>query len=304
MSSGPAYQPRRAARESTLPLRHWHYHLHHWGEALAPTAERPLLVLAHGWMDVAASWQFVVDALAEARPIVAFDWRGFGQSTGPLQDSYWFADYLGDLDQLLDALSPQAPVDLVGHSMGGNIVMMYAGLRPQRIRRLVNMEGFGLPRSTPDMAAGHLVKWLDELKEPQGFQPRSNLADVIAKLLKTHTGLTPERAAWLAPYWSAQGPDGQWHVRGDPAHKRRNPYLYQVDEVLSLWRRISAPVLWMEGSRTQISQWWNGRYQRSDFDERIAQVPQLTRCVIEGSAHMLQFDQPAAVAAQLEAFLA
>ena len=115
-----------------------------------PQPGQPLLVMVHGFMDVGASFQFVVDAMAAAgdgaRCVVAPDWRGFGRSEAPgATDAYWFADYLGDLDALLDALSPDAPVDLLGHSMGGNVAMAYAGVRPGRVRRLVNLEGFGLP---------------------------------------------------------------------------------------------------------------------------------------------------------------
>ncbi|HSQ72244.1 MAG TPA: alpha/beta fold hydrolase, partial [Rubrivivax sp.] len=140
------YTPRRAARSSLLPVRGLHYHLHTWGEATLAAPERPPLVLLHGWMDVGASFQFVVDALAAVegfeRWVIAPDWRGFGLTDAPGADTYWFPDYLGDLDALLDALLGAAgwtaPVDLVGHSMGGNVVMSYAGVRPARVRRLVN----------------------------------------------------------------------------------------------------------------------------------------------------------------------
>uniref|UniRef100_UPI002362DFF1 alpha/beta fold hydrolase n=3 Tax=Pseudomonadota TaxID=1224 RepID=UPI002362DFF1 len=81
---------------------------------------RPPLVLLHGWMDVGASFQFVVDALAGDREVIALDWRGFGLSEASGAGCYWFPDYLADLDALLDAVSPSAPVDLLGHSMGGN----------------------------------------------------------------------------------------------------------------------------------------------------------------------------------------
>ena len=118
------------------------------------SADRPTLVMLHGWMDVGASFQFVVDALAGIdgfeRAIAAPDWRGFGLTEGPPVDSYWFPDYLGDLDALLDALSPHIPVDLAGHSMGGNAAMIYAGVRPQRVRRLVNLEGFGMPAAAAE----------------------------------------------------------------------------------------------------------------------------------------------------------
>ena len=100
--------------------------------------------MVHGWMDVAASYQFVVDAFAQDHYVIAPDWRGYGLTESPPTDNYWFPDYLADLDFLLDHYSPDAPVHLVGHSMGGNVAMLYAGSRPQRIRRLVNLEGFGM----------------------------------------------------------------------------------------------------------------------------------------------------------------
>ena len=101
----PPYQPRRQWRSQMLPVRNMQYHLRSW-EPEQPNLDLPLLVLAHGWMDVAASWQFVVDAFsqafAEGRQIIAPDWRGFGLSHMPTPcDNYYYADYLGDLDALL-----------------------------------------------------------------------------------------------------------------------------------------------------------------------------------------------------------
>src|SRR5574343_223301 len=161
------YTPRRVHRDEFLTLRGLRYHVLRWGQ---PLPGRPPLVMLHGWMDVGASFQFVVDALADEREVIAADWRGFGLSGTTGADCYWFPDYLGDLDALLDAVSPDAPVDLLGHSMGGNVVMTYAGVRPGRIRRLVNLEGFGLPETIPEMAPARLSDWLDELKQPQSLK--------------------------------------------------------------------------------------------------------------------------------------
>ena len=127
------YQAQRPSRSEFVPLRHMRYHLRHWGQPQAGVAP---LVLVHGWMDVSASFQFVVDALQAERWIIAPDWRGYGLTEGPPTDNYWFPDYLADLDALLDHYALGQSVDLVGHSMGGNVAMMYAGVRPERIRRL------------------------------------------------------------------------------------------------------------------------------------------------------------------------
>jgi len=155
------YQARRVSRSEFVPIRNLRYHVRLWGE---PRPGKPPLVMVHGWMDVAASWQFVVDALAADHYVIAPDWRGYGLTEVPDVDNYWFPDYLADLDFLLDHYVQDQPVDLVGHSMGGNIAMLYAGSRPQRIRRLVNLEGFGMAATQPAQAPGRYAKWMDDLK--------------------------------------------------------------------------------------------------------------------------------------------
>jgi len=302
MPSNP-YAVRRAARSSFVPVRGLRYHVNLWGDPATVTRERPLLVWMHGWMDVGASLQFVVDAMRDDRAIAAPDWRGFGRTAAPPTDSYWFADYLGDLDGLLDALSPEAAVDLAGHSMGGNVVMTYAGARPERVRRLINVEGFGLPEARPEQAPARLRQWLDELKTPQHLKPYASLSDVAARLVKSNPRLSAERAAWLAGHWAERRGDGLWHVLGDPAHKRVNPMLYRKDEVLEGWKRIAAPLLWIEGDETDPDRWWGQRYPRSEFDARLALVRDVQRARLRECGHMLHFDQPQALAAAIEAFV-
>ncbi|MGN6827511.1 alpha/beta fold hydrolase [Paucibacter sp. M5-1] len=301
-----AYTARRPHRSQFISLRGLRHHVLSWGRPELATTERPTLLMLHGWMDVGASFQFVVDALADERHIIAMDWRGFGLSDSSGADSYWFPDYLGDLDALLDAVAPGQAVDLLGHSMGGNVVMSYAGLRPERIRRLINLEGFGLPETQPEMAPARLIEWLDDLKTPQSLKHYDSLAGVAQRLMKTNPRLAADKAAWLAPHWSREqdGPEGKtWHILGDAAHKRANPILYRKAEILACWGRISAPVLWVEGSETQMSQWWGDRYPREDFEARLAVVPQLQRARLQGAGHMLHHDQPEALAARLQAFL-
>ncbi len=304
------YVARRAARSHFVHARGLDHHVNVWGDLDAvPTGLAPL-VLMHGWMDVGASFQFVVDALAAAegngRCVIAPDWRGFGLTQTPAADTYWFPDYLGDLDALLDALLPAerfGAIDLVGHSMGGNVVMSYAGLRPARIRRLVNLEGFGLPETRPQQAPRRLLQWLDELKAPQQLRSYDSVDEVAQRLMKNNPLLPADKAAWLAPHWSRQADDGRWHVLGDPAHKRLNPILYQKDEVLETWKLITAPVLWVEGDLTDVEKWWGHRYPRADFEARLAVVPKLERHLLSPCGHMLHHDQPEALATRMLAFL-
>src|SRR5512141_3202322 len=124
------YQVKRAARSEFVPIRNIEYHTLVWGQ---PQPGSVPLVMVHGWMDVAASYQFVVDAFAQDHYVIAPDWRGYGMTRSTVADSYWFPHSLPDLDLLIDHYSPGAPVNLVRHSMGGNLAMLYAGVRPERV---------------------------------------------------------------------------------------------------------------------------------------------------------------------------
>ena len=304
-----AYTARRQARAHFLPVRGLKYHVHAWDDSDAPLDGGPLLVLLHGWMDVGASFQFVVDALAASegwdRRAVAPDWRGFGLTAAPVPcDSYWFPDYLGALDALLDALSPHAPVDLVGHSMGGNVVMAYAGVRPARVRRVVNLEGWGMPRSHPAQWPDRLAQWLDELKTASPLRDYDDASAVAQRLMKTNPRLDPAKATWLATRWARPDAAGRWHILGDAAHKHVNPVLYRVEEHLETWKRIKAPVLWVEGADTEVPRWWGTRYSKAEFHERLSVVQQVERHSLPACGHMLHHDQPEAVARLLAEFLA
>lgn len=293
------YPLRRPHRSEFLTLRGLRHHVLRWGQALPG---RPPLVMVHGWMDVGASFQFVVDASAEDREVIALDWRGFGLSGTTGADCYWFPDYLGDLDALLDAVSPGAPVDLLGHSMGGNVAMSYAGVRPQRVRRLINLEGFGMPDVAPAAAPERLARWLDELKDPPSLRPYATLADVAERLRKNNPRLAADKAAWLAGYWARETPEG-FLLNADPAHKLANPVLYRKAEVLACWQRIAAPTLWVEGSDDQLARFWGTRFPREEFEARLAVVPDVQRVVLQDAGHMLHHDQPEALAEHLERFL-
>jgi pimeloyl-ACP methyl ester carboxylesterase len=138
------YRARLEGRSARHRLRGVDYHVTEWGNA-----DSPLLVFLHGWGDAGSTFQFVVDELKDDWFVIAPDWRGFGE-TRLEAESYWFPDYLADLDALLEIYSPDAPVRLMGHSMGANVASLYAGVMPERVAVVVNIEGFGLLDSKPE----------------------------------------------------------------------------------------------------------------------------------------------------------
>jgi pimeloyl-ACP methyl ester carboxylesterase len=299
------YQAKREPRSEFVPIRNLSYHVRVWGE---PQAGRPPLVMVHGWMDVGASYQFVVDALQQNRHVIAPDWRGYGLTGAGGVDNFWFPDYLADLDWLLDHYASDQPVDLVGHSMGGNIVMIYAGIRPERIRRLVNLEGFGMPATVPAQAPGRYAKWMDELKKlHRGDMDLSTypaVDGVARRLMKTNPRLTQDKADWLARHWAKADEQGRWKILGDPAHKISNAQLYRVDEILEIYKRISAPVLAVEAQDNSLDQWWQGKFTLAQYHERLQSVPNVRIERILDAGHMMHHDQPEVLAGLLDAFLA
>lgn len=300
------YQAKKAARSEFVPIRNLDYHVLVWGE---PAPGKVPLVMVHGWMDVAASYQFVVDAFARDHYVIAPDWRGYGltRMDGPPTDNYWLPDYLADLDFLLDHYSPAAPVHLVGHSMGGNVAMLYAGSRPQRIRRLVNLEGFGMAATQPSQAPKRYAKWMDELKAFHrgeiALKPYDSLDGVARRLMKTNKRLTQDKADWLARHWARQDADGLWRVLGDAAHKIINAQLYRVEEVLEIFKAITAPTLAVEATDDSLWQLWQGKYTLAQYHERLRSVPQVQIATVQDAGHMLHHDQPERVARLIEAFV-
>jgi len=288
------YRPGRPGHHRTISIRGLDHHLIHWG----PDSDDPVLVL-HGYADCAASFQFVADEIAPDLPLVGIDWRGFGGSARN-SGGYWFPDYYADLDRLIDRLCPGAPARLVGHSMGANVAMIYAGVRPRRVRALVDLEGFGLPRTEASQAPARLEKWLDQLREPLEFADYADSAELAARIVKRNPRITPERAAWVAECWSAPLPGGGVRLLADPSHRLVNPYLYRREEMEACWRRIEARVLLVLGTQSDL-------LTRIDAEGGVESFRPLIRdlCIetVAGAGHMLHHEEPRAVARLIETFL-
>lgn len=279
-----------------LPVRGLNYHCRVWGDAGAKQ-----LFLLHGFQDVSASWQFMVDALQENWQVIAPDWRGYGLTDWSGADSYWFPDYLGDLDALLDHFSPEQPAYLVGHSMGGNVGGLYAGARSERIRKFVNIEGFGIGGRRQDPAPRRYAKWLDELLDDGGQRPYDSFEEFAARMQAENPRLSDERARFLAEHWGKQEADGAVLRRADPAHKRPNPTPTTTEDLLACWREITAPVLWIEGAKSGLI----ARIARNpeEYEARRAAIQDLRIERIEDAGHNIHHDQPERLAEVVERFV-
>jgi len=290
----------RASESLFLAIRGLRYHVRRWPPP-SPRPGAPKVFVLHGWMDVSASFQFVVDALQGDWDVYAPDWRGYGLTEWGKSDSYWFPDYLADLDRILEHFAPQDAVNLVGHSLGGNVAALYAGIRPQRVAKLVNLEGFGMAPTRPEQAPKRYARWLNELHERPSLRPYKDFDALAERLRKGNPRLTREKAEFLAHHWGRE--QGQSVVlRSDPAHKIVNPLLYRIEEVQACWRQVSAPVLWVDAAESDTLK----RLGLSDAQhaERRNSFQTLKHVTLREAGHMLHHDQPEEVARLIEEFLA
>ena len=278
--------------EFHLELRGVRHRLLRWHDSSSPSTA-PTVVLLHGFQDCSDTFQFLIDAMPRRWQFVALDWRGFGGSDwqdGP----YWFVDYLADLDALLQTLMPNEPVRVIGHSMGGNIAGSYAGVRPERIRWLISLEGFGLQRTSSDLAPQRYRDWLDQVRAGPRPSKRESVSTLAATLLRRNPRLSVPIANYVANAWMRANPvDGRLALHFDPWHRLINPVLYRREEAEACWRNVVAPVLIALGAESEYR-----RRLEADGDlERFIQCFRHAEVAdFEGVGHMLHHEAPIVMA--------
>jgi pimeloyl-ACP methyl ester carboxylesterase len=288
------YIARRPCGLDAVTIRGLRVQLYRWpGANIAPT------LLLHGWGDTGETFQFLVDQLSPQRSYLACDMRGFGRSEW-VPGGYWFADYLADLDALLEQLSPAAPIDLIGHSMGGNVAMLYAGARPERVRTLVSLEGFGLPRTTAQQAPARYRQWLGQLRNGTAFATYESFAAFERVLARRNPRTPADRLNFIVRSWGYERADGQIALRADPQHKQLNPVLYQREQAEACWQEITAPVLLVTGTESEIAQRLASEGGETDISRLCRRAT--TKKVVR-AGHMMHHEQPEQVARLIDEFL-
>ena len=286
----------RSSESQFFDVRGLRYHVRHWR---GDPSRR--MVLLHGWMDVSASFQFLVDALEADWDAYAPDWRGYGLTDWSGADSYWFPDYMADLDALLERIQPESPVNLVGHSLGANVAGLYAGVRPARVARFVNLEGFGMPATRPEQAPRRYARWMDELRVQPQLRPYPSYAALADRLQRNNARLTRGRAEFLARHWGKDHAQGGVALRSDPVHKLVNATLYRLDEARACWQLVTAPVLWVDAAESETLK--RIGLSAEEHAARRDAFGTLRYVTVPDAGHMLHHDQPEQVARLIEEFL-
>ena len=288
------YQPQTPRQIRRHLIRGVNYEVSEWGDD-----SNPLLLYLHGWGDCGSTFQFVVDQLQDDWFVVAPDWRGFGGS-GTEAEAFWFPDYLADLDRLLAIYSPDAPVRMVGHSMGANIGGLFAGAMPERVAAFINIEGFGLTDSDPADAPKRYRHWIEVSRTPPLFSSYENFSGLAQRVHKRSPRAEEALCEFVARAW-AEERDGRVHLRANSRHKLPNAVLYRRGESEACWAQVSAPVLLVAGGESEFAKPADPRLGTGIHDLPYREAILET---IPDAGHMMHFEAPAALASLIEGFFA
>lgn len=294
LTTSQIYQPVVEPASAWHDIRSIRYHVYEWGSPGCP-----LLVLLHGWGDCGASFQFLVDELAGDWFVIAPDWRGFGE-TRLRSQAYWFPDYVADLDALLRIYQPDEPVNLLGHSMGANAAGLYAGIFPERVRRFVNVEGFGLADSEPGNAPDNYRRWIEAARDMPAYRSYPVPEDLAERIRRRSPSMSRAQARFVAEHWSELDESGAVALRADPAHKLPNAVQYRRAEAEACWDRVTAPVLLVVGENTDFKA---AMKDWIDPDESRHPFHGAPTAVVPGAGHMVHFERPDELAKVTESFL-
>ncbi len=267
-----------------------------WGNADAP----PLL-LVHGGRDHARSWDWVAEELRHDWHIIAPDLRGHGDSSWSPDGNYEMSAFVYDLAQLVHQLN-LAPVTMIAHSMGGNIATRYAGIYPENVRKLVNIEGLGLsPQMQAERDAIGIQKrfrqWIEDKRNAAGRTPKRypNIEAAYDRMKAENSYLTDEQARHLTVHGISRNEDGSWSWKFDNYLNIWAIFDMPREELLNIWQSITCPMLLLYGEKSWAS--------NPEKDGRIEHFPTAKVIEYENAGHWLHHDQFDRFMADVKAFL-
>jgi pimeloyl-ACP methyl ester carboxylesterase len=272
----------------TEPISQYYYshrlklHFWDWGRN-----GKPILILVHGSRDHARAWDHIAAPLARDFRVITPDLRGHGDSSWAPGAMYSVPEYVLDLSALIDIVG-DLPVYLVGHSLGGAVVMLYAGVYPERVKQLVSIEGFGPPpeRLVPRPARERLLRWIENMRDYENREPRryASLEAAVERMREANAHLSPDQARHLTLYGSNWNPDGSLTWKFDNYVRAFSPYGFNMDDAQEIWRGIRCPTLLFRG----LESWAADPEQ----DGRIHVIENCRLISVPGAGHWVHHDQP------------
>jgi pimeloyl-ACP methyl ester carboxylesterase len=215
--------------------------------------EKPPLLLLHGGRDHCRSWDWAATDLRRSFHVVAPDLRGHGDSGWAVGSTYSMIDYVLDLAALLKTLD-LFPVTIIAHSLGARVALQYAGMYPDRVAKLVAIEGLGPPvgLGKPASAVTRMLHWVREMQALARRHPRPyrSIDEAVARMREANPHLSAEQAHHLTVSGVIRHEDGSYAWKFDNFVRAVSPYLFNVDEAREFWSQITCPVLLVRGTES------------------------------------------------------
>ena len=259
---------------------------------------RPLLVLVHGGRDHCRNWDWVALDLRDHFHIIAPDLRGHGDSDWAVGGNYSMIDYVLDLTQLMRAVTSE-PATLIGHSLGGSIVLQYSGVYPSSVKQVVSIEGMGPPphmiQETP--AHARMGTWIGQMQDLARRKVReySSIEEALGRMREANPHLSQEQALHLTVWGVRRNENGTYSWKFDNYVHATSPYVFNTRDAREIWGRITCPTLLIRGGESWAGDWVkDGRF--SAF--RNAQTD-----TIEMAGHWVHHDQLSAFLKIVRRFL-
>ena len=263
--------------------------------------DKPLLLLVHGGRDHCRNWDATALALRDEWHVVAPDLRGHGDSAWSPDGNYDMLASVYDLAQLVEHLGAPT-VTIVAHSLGGNIALRYTGLYPDRVERLVAIEGLGpSPKVIAEHAtrplADHLRKWIANKRAAAGRVPKryATFDDALERMRVENGHLSETQARHLTLHGINRNEDGSWSWKFDNYVNVWSFVDIPREEIAGLWAAIICPTLLLYGAKS-----WASNPER---DGRLAHFNTARVVEIEEAGHWLHHDQFDRFMAELRGFL-
>jgi len=255
------------------------------------------VLLLHGFMDSGCTWDLLAAGLAPCgHALYAPDFRGFGGSDRVSGGGYYhFPDYVADIAALVEQI-PSDELVVVGHSMGGTVATLYAGARPERVAKLVLMEGTGPPDMGSKVAVIRMRRWLTDVLKTRSPQPLGSLDDALTRLALFHPRIDEAILTTRARLLSRTESDGALAWTFDPLHRSTSPSAFKAAELNAFLAEISCPVLFIGGGPTG----WHPPDEQNRLDALHAPAQ---RVELNEAGHMMHWTEPLACARAIADFI-
>jgi pimeloyl-ACP methyl ester carboxylesterase len=255
-----------------------------WGNETAPP-----LVLMHGGRDHCRSWDWVAADLRRDWHVIAPDLRGHGDSAWSLDGSYSMPSFVYDLAELIHQVGYPS-VDIVAHSLGGNIALRYAAIYPENIRRIVAVEGLG---ASPAKIAirqehpitEHMRTWIEDRRGLAVRQVRryKSIDEACRRMLEENGKLSPDQALHLTKHGLMLNEDETFSWKFDNYVRYFAPTDFGFSQPSDFWNRIRCPTLLVNGADSWASD--------PVTDGSVAHFRNVSVSIVEGAGHWVHHDR-------------